>query len=405
MNEIEIKEGMMRLWKETFHDSEEYVRLVFDAFFNIEMVEYEEIDGNIVAALLAVPYYFGNSSHQLKGLYLCGLSTDPAYRKHGIMGGLIERLASRMKNSGHSFMFLIPADEELQRYYRDRRFVNAFYRSVERFTSSHDFALENLHVLNKEDSRIKNIKQRYCERLICRRISSDEELPLSEARLLTDYIRKRENYRPDSCRHLGILHTTCELMTAIKECFVSGGRIYYCINSDDKVTGVGFVYAGNDEVTVYCLHVSDRCSYYRLLGEIKNDYPDLGLKLYSYPIRNIIGIDKKYSPARNYEVYGMARILNLYEILKFQAEERHDLKYSILVKNEENNILTRFVAENGSLVSSELKTDTVSQNQILEAMDDREVASILFRRPDSDHIVEEVLEIPPLGGSINLMLD
>ena len=60
MNEIEIKEGMMRLWKETFHDSEEYVRLVFDAFFNIEMVEYEEIDGNIVAALLAVPYYFGN---------------------------------------------------------------------------------------------------------------------------------------------------------------------------------------------------------------------------------------------------------------------------------------------------------------------------------------------------------
>ncbi len=33
-----------------------------------------------------------------------------------------------------------------------------FYRSVERFTSSHDFALENLHVLNKEDSRIKNIK-------------------------------------------------------------------------------------------------------------------------------------------------------------------------------------------------------------------------------------------------------
>ena len=128
MNEIEIKEGMMRLWKETFHDSEEYVRLVFDAFFNIEMVEYEEIDGNIVAALLAVPYYFGNSSHQLKGLYLCGLSTDPAYRKHGIMGGLIERLASRMKNSGHSFMFLIPADEELQRYYRDRRFVNAFYR-------------------------------------------------------------------------------------------------------------------------------------------------------------------------------------------------------------------------------------------------------------------------------------
>ena len=101
----------------------------------------------------------------------------------------------------------------------------------------------------------------------------------------------------------------------------------------------------------------------------------------------------------------MARILNLYEILKFQAEERHDLKYSILVKNEENNILTRFVAENGSLVSSELKTDTVSQNQILEAMDDREVASILFRHPDSDHIVEEVLEIPPLGGSINLMLD
>ncbi|MDE7114804.1 MAG: GNAT family N-acetyltransferase [Muribaculaceae bacterium] len=407
MNEIEIKEGMMRLWKETFHDSEEYVSLVFDAFFNIEMVEYEERDGHIVAALLAVPYYFGNSRHQLKGLYLCGLSTEPAYRKQGIMGALIERLASRMKNSGHSFMFLIPADEGLQRYYRDRRFVNAFYRSVERFTSSHDFALDNQHALNEEDSRIKNIKQRYCERLICRRISAGEELPVSEARMLTDYIRNRENSGSDSCRHLGIQHTACELMAAIKECFVSGGRIYYCINSDEKVSGVGFVYAGNDEVTVYCLHVSDRCSYYRLLGGIKNDFPDLGLKLYSYPVRNIGGISDydNYSPARNYEVYGMARILNLYEILKFQTEERHDLKYSILVKNEENNGLTRFVAENGFVSSSQLKPDTLSPNQLLEAMDEREVASILFRRPDSDHIVEEVLEIPPLGGCINLMLD
>ena len=36
---------------------------------------------------------------------------------------------------------------------------------------------------------------------------------------------------------------------------------------------------------------------------------------------------------------------------------------------------------------------------------EREVAEILFRRPDSNSIIEEILQLPPLIGKIYLMLD
>lgn len=42
MTEIELKQKMKGLWVDTFHDSEEYVDLIFDTYFNPELVEYEE---------------------------------------------------------------------------------------------------------------------------------------------------------------------------------------------------------------------------------------------------------------------------------------------------------------------------------------------------------------------------
>lgn len=167
---------MMKLWKHTFHDSDDYINLVFDNYFNPDLVEYEERDGKLVAAMLAVPYRFymsvncksesdecqnsdfvdmcgvekNNIKHSyigasdegdsfLNGLYLCGLATSEERRGLGIMSRMIERINVKAAQRGYAFTFLIPASDGLQKYYSDRGYVSAMYRYEELYSSVHDF--------------------------------------------------------------------------------------------------------------------------------------------------------------------------------------------------------------------------------------------------------------------------
>lgn len=56
--ESEVKAQMMHLWKEAFGDSDDYISLVFDAYFSLDRVEYAQKNGKIIAALLSIPYNF-----------------------------------------------------------------------------------------------------------------------------------------------------------------------------------------------------------------------------------------------------------------------------------------------------------------------------------------------------------
>lgn len=195
---VNLKVEMMKLWKKTFGDSDDYIQSLFDEYFNPELVEYEQHDGKLVAALLAIPYSFRSSkcfdkneeadtastserndnnfgsvcganaigatndysSHsysdcvnasedtmhtsestdnELHGLYLCGLATDESSRRKGIMSRLIEKINNRASMCGYDFTFLIPASEGLQKYYEDRDYCVAMYRQKSLFSSAHNF--------------------------------------------------------------------------------------------------------------------------------------------------------------------------------------------------------------------------------------------------------------------------
>lgn len=211
MDKDVLKVQMMKLWKETFHDSDNYISLVFDTYFFPEFVAYRECNGRLLSAMLAIPYDFvysegttdiddvysanfccegsvesntvGNdkglslkyndvsekhdyscnkdnkreyaldsrnstddvSSHIdtndvpiLKGLYLCGLATVPECRGKGLMGDLIEEMNIRAKEMGYSFTCLIPASEELRKYYSGRGYFTSVYQVMEKYSfSSH----------------------------------------------------------------------------------------------------------------------------------------------------------------------------------------------------------------------------------------------------------------------------
>lgn len=418
-----VRTQMMQLWKDTFHDSDRYVNLVFDSYFKPEYVAWHEDDGKVVSALMGVPYCFGAGKSRLHGLYLCGLATDAAHRRQGIMDSLIRDINSRARKD-FAFTFLIPANEGLTRYYEDRGYQNAMYRVKDRYTSVHDFTLDNAMLLDREDGRVAAIKKRYCEALRIHDSSSgiDKEY---EAKIIA-FIREQEQQTDYVC----LQHSDKDLSAAILENEISGGRIYYATNRDDLVTGAAFIeHDGPESIIVKKIYNSDRCSFYLLLNAVKRDFKEQSLILYSYPeninrkelwMVNYSGTKKGmpvdiYSQAENvYDVslhsraYGMIRFLDVREILKFLAEYRRDAKFSILVKDENPDSWLYCNVRDGEAICHDI-TDaaSVSVERLTHAtrFTTQDLERVICRRKDSSSLVMEAFGIPRIPINMSLLLD
>ena len=148
MEESLLRRKMMDLWKDTFHDSDRYVNLVFDAYFDPENV-FVHFDGEtLVAMMLTVPYQFevrseGGACRSLRGVYLCGLATLPEYRRQGIMSRLMIEAEHVMIGHGMDLMFLIPADEHLRSYYARMGYYNATVKSLRNIQFSQNVSSES----------------------------------------------------------------------------------------------------------------------------------------------------------------------------------------------------------------------------------------------------------------------
>lgn len=494
MKTDDLKKDMMRLWKDTFHDSDEYIRIVFDAYFNPEFVECETVGDKLVAAMLAVPYEFGSKRNRIRGAYLCGLATRPEYQGRGVMTRLINRICSRMKNKGFSFVFLIPADEGLHKFYLDRGFVNAFYRLQSNYVPGHDFTNEYFNHLDTERKIIGDLKKKYynslethyIERYIMNNLDDDiagylynlernnagnvchnihavcHNIPnvlsynveeISEYNLENSDLGNTDKYNEkytliidkyidiiykiiskilelqSDYKFLKICKSEKQIITEIIENLISNGRIYYCINSDENIASVAFVSIHDDAIIINKIYSGDRCSCIRILESIKNDFPESKLKLYysssengreaiwnynyinsgevdgNYGLLSEVEVD--YNTSCSSEVYGMARILDFSEILKFLCNEAAHLNFSILVKEPENGDFTRYSVKDELIRIESLSEDEILKGSINieEAMTPEELAALLFRRSDSSSLVADAFGFPPLDGSISLMLD
>ena len=107
METLDLKRKLTGLWKDTFHDSDEYIRLWFDKYYDPQWTEYEQVGNEIVSMLFGVPYEFGGSEGKIRGLYLCGLATNAKYRGQGLMSKLLDRINDKAREAGFAFTFLI----------------------------------------------------------------------------------------------------------------------------------------------------------------------------------------------------------------------------------------------------------------------------------------------------------
>lgn len=423
MNPTELKSRLSRLWKDTFHDSDEYISLVFNNYFDPSLVACEEAGGDVVAGLVGVPYEFGNAERRLKGLYLCGLATRPQFRSRGIMTRLLADINDRAREQGFAFTFLIPADEGLRKYYHDRDYVNAFYRVVDNYTSLHDFDREYESVLLEQKEKVAELKRRYFASLKAGVINaanrgSDEILDGIKA-----LIRSIE----DTQRDLQIIHSDRDIDILITENRISGGALHYVVNSQGKVTAAAFTSVSDGSVNIHKLFTADLASRFKVLGGVKTANPELSIRhfvpsiemdrkaLWSRTYGSVVAdapqvpsisvTERVYSLAAHSRVYGMARILDLSEVLKFQADARHDVKYSILVKAPDVYTYEQIEARDGNLKVSRLPADSVSAARTSHVMTRRDIGEILFRRRDTDNMITEAFGIPSINGAISLMLD
>lgn len=397
MDNAELKRKMMGLWKDTFHDSDTYIRLIFDTYFDPEWVEYEESGSDIISGLLGIPYIFGGTEENtIRGLYLCGLATKNRFRGHGLMTGMLERINRRAADAGFAFTFLIPATNHLHGWYARRGYVDAFYRCPLNYTAVHDFQLEKDTILDQQKGKVAELKRRYYDTLTCDKL--DETTPPEIIERIGDLIRGEEKLQQD----LELVHSDRDIVAILEESIISNEPTYYVHTHDGIVTAIGFVRNGNqsrmDIKRIYCTDLSSR---YKLLDHIKRCHPEHALCVYIAP---------RESERRNLaESYAMARILNLYEILKFQAKGHGDLKYSILVKEPEGGVAhtIQYDIKGGKVNRHEADDDRrgLSDDRLLTEISYHDMSNVLFRRPDTGILISEAFGMPSLGGYISLMLD
>lgn len=390
-----LKKKMMGLWKDIFHDSDEYISLVFDNYFNPDLVEYYEEKGQIVSALLAIPYSFGCGGNIIKGLYLCGLATVDAFRHKGIMSKLLERINDKAYGKGYVFTFLIPADNGLTNYYYFRQYTTAMYRIENRYTNVHDFCKEYRSYLYKDDERIRFHKNKYFNSIRIEIIDKYDEVNLQN---IKNFIYTLEN---NVKSYISLIHSLKDIDIVIRENLMSGGNIYVSYNNDEDVTGVAFTNADRKRIYVQRLYHIDQPSYYKILDFINQKNPGFSISIYGYPEE----MDSNNNLINHAVPYGMIRILNLHEILEFFAKNRCDSDFSILVRSFEGNLL-KCIISYGKVRFEELEPNHKPDNgESVTIFKERELLEILFRKKGSSNLIQEAFGIPRMPINMALLLD
>ena len=427
MEEKEIKRQMMTLWAKTFHDSSQYIDLIFEHYFNPEYIAYFEEKGEIVSSLLGIPYSFRNNGRELRGLYLCGLNTRPDYRNQGIMSKLIEDINFRAKEKGFAFTFLIPANEILINFYSYHKYYKAMYRIEDRYTDIHDFNNDYLSSILDEDERVRNLKTKYFQEAKCMFLEKNNTDLLEE---VISFIIDSENKNHS---FITLAHSHEDIKNVILENAISKGKTVVCKTSSGEISGVAFFIAEeNKRILVQHVYYADSAAYYKILQFIKSAYSEYSMSVFLYPEQSsrkaldykfyggstkigdqYIGsydtVERVYNVSAHAKLYGMIRPINMDEILKFLANDKRDAKFSILVKNkrDENNAILVAV-KNGKaninlIVEQEEKLE-IKKNAVT-VLSEKELYEVLFRKPDQTSAIVDAFGIPRMIFNMTLLLD
>lgn len=101
-------------WRASFGDSEEFIRDFFAAADPLRHAVAAEADGRVRSVMFA---FDGLSLGGVRASYLYALCTHPQFRRQGLGGAVVSRLAAECLDEGAELVCLSPADAALERWY------------------------------------------------------------------------------------------------------------------------------------------------------------------------------------------------------------------------------------------------------------------------------------------------
>ncbi len=386
---------MMKLWRETFHDTEEYVTLLFDNYFHADNIACLTEGDKLKAALMAIPYTFKSKYGEIPAVYLCGLATRPEYRRLGLMTRLMDEILDRSKKGGAALAFLIPANDGLRRYYRDRGWSDAIYRVTEHYTELHNF-------LSEEEKREMDEKYNFT-RIEYLKTNDPSLENIKFSNLVEKYIQSKESEKT----YLSLVHDDRMMKVTMQENALSNGQVWVARNKADKICGVLFVVPdeSGSGLDVRYLVCDDSRTENMLLQTLHENNVDHPISLRRFPeecrrkalweplygaslpeVNSITGFgeaERVYDPVKQAATYGMAKILDLNTIIKYlnaAHEPGKDEKYPII-------------------------EDVAALRKMLPNLKDEQIQALILRHPHENDKMGELFGLRRLPLNMALLLD
>ena len=284
----------MDLWRLCFDDTEEFIRFYFSKKYKDEnTLVYRDRQGDAVAALQMPLYPMTFAGTLLLTGYISGACTHPLARAQGIMTKLLQEAFAVMRKRDVPVSTLIPANDWLYGYYEKMGYAAIF-----------DFSPEHYTILAPPVSEHYRVEAFRDEALL-----TDEVFRYFEDAML----------RRPCC----IQHDREDFNTIMEDLRISEGALLVAYNREDHLVGMAFAEPrGNHVLVKDWLYDSGEVKQALLWG-IMTRLDTAEIFCRSLPT------------GKNDEHRGMARILDVEQVLRLYAVRYPDLHLVLKVTDEQ----------------------------------------------------------------------
>lgn len=261
-----MKQQIINLWKESFGDSDEFIKLFFSRVYKEENTLTIIRNNRVISALQIVPYKMTFGGTKIPVGYICGVCTDRSERGKGWMKQLMHDAINEMNSRKYALTTLIPASEWLFDYYRKFGYSVIFDKSEEIHTRSFDDRHDKIRILPAT------------------------ETTLDQAYNFYNSIQQK--------RKSAILHSAYDFETIRKDCILDNGNAWIALQ-DNQVTGLALAVPANTDQLI--------------IKEIVYEHPDIKtgiIQLLLDHLHKSTAIVRIPPTPSDSEPYGMARILD-----------------------------------------------------------------------------------------------
>ncbi len=276
---MDKRQKIMNLWRQNFHDSEEFIQFYFAHKYNNENALVYEENGEVLSALLMLPYPMKWQDTVIQTAYISGACTQEKARNQGFMTKLLQTAFHQMYKRKIALSTLIPAENWLFDHYSKLGYVPVFEYSSEEYIPRQTTFSINKHTRSPQ--------------------TYDTALT---ARLFPFFQQKTAEY---PCT---IVHTPEDYKAIVEETYLSGGRLIYSqIPASGEITGWALAVPSPDKVYLKEILYSTEHEKTTLLETCSKIWPGSSIK-YRTP------------PQTLYQTsYGMARITHASLLLQHIA--------------------------------------------------------------------------------------